>query len=206
MQDNLEEELAQAFVRLCRMFSKGSVILEGFIIDVNLDTFTCTVNIPRNSWGTSVDNYFYKVPLKVLQGSQASLVEIPHVTSHCLLTFKDNNIQRPQLYLVDQCDKLLIKIGNSTLEINTGKDDNGNDTPGIIFNGGEQGNTVLLGKVVEKLNLLEKDINKLRTSFNTWVVVPSDGGAALKAASTGWSSQNLTVTNEDDLKNKNILQ
>jgi hypothetical protein len=206
MSDKLEEELTTAFVHFGRMFAKGSVIVEGFVTDVDGVNYTCSVNVPRNSNGSSIDNIYYNVPLKILRGSQASFIEIPHITSHCLLTFKDNNTQRPTLYSVDQCDKILVRVGTVTLEINTGKDSENNDIASFVFNGGSQGNMVLIQKAVDKLNIIEQDINKLKTSFSTWVVVPSDGGAALKAAAASWSGSKLTETKKEDLENKNILQ
>lgn len=202
----LEQEITEAFERLISIAGRNSIIVDGFIIDVDLTSYSCTVNVPRGSNGKTVDNYFYKVPLKILLGSQASFVEVPAITSHCLLTFKDNNIHRPQLYMIDKCAKILIKVDNTTLEINTGKDDHGNDTAGFVFNGGKQGNMILLDKCVEKLNNLEQDINKLKNAFSTWVVVPSDGGAALKTASASWYGNSLSVTQKDDISNKNIVQ
>ena len=204
--DNLEEELTAAFIAFGKHFSRSSVIVDGFIIDVDSVNFTATVNIPRNSNGQSIDSFYYKVPLKILRGSQASFVEIPTVTSHCLLTFKDNNLQRPQLFSVDQCDKILMKIGSTTFELNTGKDSDGNDIPSIVFNGGDNGGLVILDKLVQKLNLLEKDINKLKTAFTTWVIFPGDGGAALKTIATDWSSASLTETIDDDIQNSKISQ
>ena len=204
--DNLETELSDALIRFGRMFAKGSVVIDGFIVDVDTVNFTATINIPRNSNGQTVDQFYYKVPLKILRGSQASFVEIPSVTSHCLLTFKDNNIQRPALFSVDQCDKLLMKCGNTTFELNTGKDQDGNDIPGIVFNGGENGGLVILDKLVQKLNLLEKDLNKVKTAFTTWSIVTGDGGAALKALTTDWSASQLTETVDDDLSDTKISQ
>ncbi len=38
-----------------------------------------------------------------------------------------------------------------------------------------------LEDLVKKLNAIEKDINDFKGSFGSWVAVPNDGGAALKA-------------------------
>ena len=99
-----------------------------------------------------------------------------------------------------------MKIGSTTFELNTGKDSDGNDIPSIVFNGGENGGLVILDKLVQKLNLLEKDINKLKTAFTTWVIFPGDGGAALKTIATDWSSASLTETIDDDIQNSKISQ
>ena len=128
MQD--EELLAEALIKFGKMFCKASVIIDGFVIDVDETNYSCTVNVPLNSNGKTIDNIYYKVPLKILQGSQASFVEIPKVTTHCLICFKDNNIQRPQLYGVDICDKILVKIGDSIFYV---------DSDGFTFSNGSYG-------------------------------------------------------------------
>jgi hypothetical protein len=194
-----EEQVTEAFLRFGRMFAKGSIIVEGFIVDVDEEKFTCTVNVPRSVNGKTVNNNFFNVPLKILRGSQASILEVPAVSSVCLLTFRDNNSQRPQLYMVDKCDKILVKIGDKTLQIV-------DDEPSFIFNGGNQGYTVLLSSLVTKLNNIEKDINNLKAAFRNWVVTPYDGGAKLKAAAATWMAVDMIKTQESDIENKQIKQ
>ena len=69
---------------------------------------------------------------------------------------------------------------------------------------GENKGLVKISELVQKINVIENDINNLKTAFNSWVAVPNDGGAALKLASTSWFSQQLTPTQIDDLENKKI--
>lgn len=69
----------------------------------------------------------------------------------------------------------------------------------ININGGSLGAVVSIEPLVEKLNVLETDLNDLRTVFNNWTPVAQDGGAALKTAVSSWASQSLTVTQTADI-------
>jgi hypothetical protein len=74
----------------------------------------------------------------------------------------------------------------------------------IICNGGENDGWVKVRELTEKLNALEKDINSLKQVFTSWVAVPNDGGAALKAALATWAGQTLTETRQADIENDKI--
>ena len=137
-----EEELALGFIRMGKQFTKASIIIEGTIKDVDSTSFTCTVIVSSKENGGNIDTLFYNVPLKVLKGSQASLIEIPAIDSACTVCFKNNNIQRPQLYQVDQCDKILIKISESVFNI---------DSDGFDFAKGSYGLKKTLSDFCDKL-------------------------------------------------------
>jgi hypothetical protein len=95
---------------------------DGVVKDVDKTKFTCTVTVGETD--------FTEVPIRVLISKQASFVEIPAVNSSVVMTFRDANMARPQLLEVDECQEILIKIGNSTLDI----------TDGLFkFNGGSHG-------------------------------------------------------------------
>ena len=47
------------------------------------------------------------------------------------------------------------------------------------MNGGSLGGLVKVEDITTRLNLIEKDINKLKQAFTSWSPVPQDGGAAL---------------------------
>jgi hypothetical protein len=129
--ESAEKTIHDNFIRWGRSLIRASIVTEGIIISVDESKYTCVVALQStNSDGSTTNTNVYNVPLKVLVGSQASLIEIPKVNSTCTLCFRDNNIQRPQLYQTDQCDKILVKIDNSTLQI---------DTNGFVFNGGSHG-------------------------------------------------------------------
>lgn len=74
----------------------------------------------------------------------------------------------------------------------------------VKLRGDAFGGIVKVGDLVDKLNAIEQDLNTLKTVFSTWVVVPMDGGAALKAAAATWYGDQLTPTVADDISNDNV--
>jgi hypothetical protein len=109
MEPDLEYEAQKALVRILRMFARPGILTEGTIASVDEIKFICEVLMSDGK--TKYGN----VPLKVLIGSQASILEIPKVGTDCLLRFKDNSLQRPQLESVHEISKYLWIVGNNTL-------------------------------------------------------------------------------------------
>lgn len=70
----------------------------------------------------------------------------------------------------------------------------------ITINGGSKGGLINITDLVNRLNTIERDINTLKTVFSSWVTVPQDGGASLKAASATWAGQQLTPTNKEQIE------
>ena len=76
---------------------------------------------------------------------------------------------------------------------------------GIIFNEAARNSFMTdINKLVEKVNIIEKDINALKDVFTNWTPVPQDGGGALKGGVAAWSGQTITKTTVDDLKDETI--
>jgi hypothetical protein len=69
------------------------------------------------------------------------------------------------------------------------------------INGDAHGGLVLADQVASRLNTLEQDLNTLKQVLAAWVPVPSDGGAALKAAAATWAAGLLTPTQSQALQN-----
>lgn len=76
----------------------------------------------------------------------------------------------------------------------------------IIFNGGDLGGLVKVEDLTKRLNLIENDINNLKTVFTGWVPVPQDGGGALKGAISSWAGSQLVTTQRGDYENTKIKQ
>lgn len=74
----------------------------------------------------------------------------------------------------------------------------------IQFLDGSYGGLIKIDEIVNKLNAIEDDINTLKQAFTTWVTVPNDGGAALKAATATWYAQQLQSTTKNQLENELI--
>ncbi|MCM1380115.1 MAG: hypothetical protein NC044_08575 [Prevotella sp.] len=94
-------------------------------------------------------------------------------------------------------DGIRLKTANMSADFNA---DN------IILNGGDLNGLVKIDDLTDRLNIIEKDINDLKTALSKWVPVPQDGGAALKTEVTDWAGAPLTETKRSDYENKKIKQ
>lgn len=74
----------------------------------------------------------------------------------------------------------------------------------IVFLDGTNGGLVKVSELVDKINTIENDINTLKNAFSSWVTVPNDGGAALKAITSSWSGQQMQPTQVSDLENEKV--
>lgn len=74
----------------------------------------------------------------------------------------------------------------------------------VLLNGDDHKGIVKVKELTEKLNAIEDDINNLKNVFSGWTAVSQDGGAALKGAAAAWYAQQITKTQESDLKNDNV--
>ena len=175
-----QAELSIALEQLIGKHNRGNILVEGIVKVVNSDN-TCDVTIGEATQ--------FSVPLRVLTGAQASVYEVPVQGTDCLVTFRDGNINRPQIIYVHEVEKLLINC--RTL---------------VEFNGGELGGMVKVEDLVTRLNKLEQDLNVLKQVFTTWVPVPNDGGSALKIGSATWAGSELIVTVKSDVENTKITQ
>lgn len=171
-----EFELATALNEWGKMQSRGNILVEGIITAVTAD-FTCDITIGGIAQ--------YSVPLKVVTNAQASVYEIPVIGTGCLVTFRDNNISRPQIVIVDQVDKLLINC--KTL---------------VEYNGGTLGGMVKAKELATESNK-DKAILDLLLGIINGPPIPEPGGgapsalqAALQAALAG--KQSGVWTNLED--------
>ncbi len=74
----------------------------------------------------------------------------------------------------------------------------------ITLNGDSYNGLVIVTSLLNKINALENEINTLKTIFAAWVPVPADGGAALKALTTTFSTNQLVLTQQDEIENKTV--
>jgi len=130
--DSAEKTLHDGLIKFGKMITKASIIIEGTVYSVDEIKYTCVVTVATvNSDGSNTNTNVLNVPLKVLRGSQASFIEIPKVGSDCTLCYRDNNIGRPQLYQVNECSKIIMKISNSIFYCNSTGFKLNNNTKGL---------------------------------------------------------------------------
>lgn len=75
---------------------------------------------------------------------------------------------------------------------------------GIELGGNSNMGILKVVQTVAKINIIENDINMLKSLIATWVVVPADGGAALKALLTAWAASLIVNTSTGNLANPNV--
>lgn len=96
---------------------------------------------------------------------------------------------------VMSADGVRIKVGKISADL--GKD-------ALTFNGGDLGGLVKVEDLTKRLNLIENDINELKTIFTNWIPASQDGGGALKTAAFTWSASQLTPTQRSDYENEKV--
>jgi hypothetical protein len=106
-------------------------------------------------------------------------------------------------YVIPMLDSNVIVIGSNNVTPFVAQF---SEVESIEWLGGENDGVPLVNPLIEKLNNLENDINTLKSAFSSWLVVPSDGGAALKAISATWAGQQLQPTQKQDIEHTKIKQ
>ena len=125
---------------------------------------------------------------------------VPKVDSMVIVSFTSDN--SGFISMVTEIDDLVVYIdSNNKLEV---------DDTGFKFNDGTLDGMVKVNSLVTKLNAQENKLNALITAIaTTFIPVPNDGGAALKALIAGLVPTTLaptTPTVKADLENTKIKQ
>lgn len=145
------------------------------------------------------------VRLQASISSHKGVVFIPKDKSEVLVTFINKDTGFVSVYseiakvvgVLEDDGEVDLKVKDTRLQMN--KD-------GIVLNGGQLEGLPVLAKVVDRLNLIEKDINKAKLAFTSWTPTPQDGGAALKGSAASWFGQQLQSTTKNDIKNDKVKQ
>lgn len=138
-----------------------------------------------------------RVPLMCLNAGSAVLKVKPKQYSTAIILYTEGDVNRPVFVGFTEVEEINVVVGESSVKIIDGL---------IEFNGGENDGLVLSQKAVDRLNVIERDINTLKTAFATWVVSPTDGGGALFNLTKSWAAQRLTETVLSDIENDKITQ
>jgi len=154
--ENDNAQLKEGLERAIKVLNKGNLTVDGIITAVDESSYTATVKL-------SVET-LYKVPLRVLKGAKASFIEIPKVNTNCLVTFKDNNIQRPTIAEIHEAAKILITCDE------------------VIFNGGTLGGLIKIDDLLEKINRLE---DKLKDHQHAYIPYPGGSPGTPVATTKG---------------------
>ncbi|MBD5137135.1 MAG: hypothetical protein HDT39_14465 [Lachnospiraceae bacterium] len=135
------------------------------------------------------------VNLQANQEGECGVCLFPEIGSYVVVGFVADGAAGVVL-LTEKIESAEIVIGDTSVVI---------DGNGICFNGGLFGGLVKVADLTERLNIIENDINELKTIFSTgWNPMAQDGGAALKTAAASWYSYRLTPTQRNDYENEKV--
>lgn len=146
--------------------------LLGTVKSVNETERTCVI------YDDDLDIDFEDVRLRPVLDGNDSLVLVPKINSWALAVRIEDEDEW-MLIAAGEFEKVLITCEN------------------VVFNGGEKGGLVNWTEVKTELDKTNAVVNALKDALTNWVVVPGDGGAALKAFATGALAA-LTVGNFDN--------
>lgn len=187
--DNTEKKIAEGLRQIAKKYGGGGICQGATVKTIDDTTFTCSVETDDE----------YEMPgilYKSISGGEIDVVFQPSINSRVFILQIDDSDEW-MIVKFGAIDKVKIKIGETTFNM---------DGNLIELNGGQLGGMVKVEGLVSKLNAIESDLNSLKTVFNSWIVAPLDGGAALKTAATTWSTQNITVTERNELENIKVKQ
>lgn len=139
------------------------------------------------------------VNLQANQGSTVGVVQIPRKDSFVMVGYVADGAAG-MVILCDDIEEVQVVIkdtGTASVVV---------DENGVTMNGGKLGGMVKVEDITTRLNLIEKDINKLKQAFASWTPVPQDGGAKLKAGVASWAGSRLTESKRGDYENEKVKQ
>ncbi len=152
------------------------------------------------------------VNLQANQGADYGLWLYPEVGSFVIVGFvadgaagvvlSTEKIKQAEVVIGDtstviDADGCRIKTANMSADINANN---------IIFNGGKLNGLVKIDDLTKRLNIIEKDINRLKALFSAGVCSPQDGGKAFISSCSSWAGATLTETVRSDYENDKIKQ
>ena len=181
----LDEQIAAQIKNIAK--TKG-VTVQAKVKSVDENEATATVIVGN---GFEIED----VRLRSVVDNNDGLVIIPKVDS-IVYMLRLGGSDEFLIVGYSEFEKVVIKNGSTSLEINDEK---------IIFNDGVLGSNICdISKLVSKINTIENDVNNLKTLLSTWLPVPMDGGASLKAFVATWAAAPITNTTAAAIKDPKI--
>jgi hypothetical protein len=177
--------IKEGIQRLAGTFGKDYLsTVDCVVLDVNEQSRTCNVKPVTTTAVTEFADVFLSA------NPNDGFICYPEIGSTIRVAV--NNKGDKYVLQFSDLQKLRITTGETEIIVQDGE---------ILLGDGSFNGLVKVDDLITKLNNLENDLNTLKTAFSTWVVVPADGGAALKAITATWSAQTITPTQSADIEN-----
>lgn len=183
-------EFREAIIRMVQAMIKPAH-RRGKAINIDLNKCTCDVDLGN-------DIVLYSVKLKATEAKNDSgIVIVPKDGSYVTAAMVEGVEADWQLVGYTEIDSAAFFFKNGgKFEL---KDDGT-----MWLNGDNFGSLLKIQETVNRINVLEDDLNTIKGVFAGWTPTPNDGGAALKAAASTWAGQQITKTTVSDLENNKV--
>lgn len=187
-----KEEIKTALKRMLQNEVKTNLFLST-VVSVDVENRMCAVQ-------SVVDNNSTTIP-RVNLSTEANdgFIKIPKVDSTILVMLS----QTDREYYMIMCEDLqdiFITVNNHSINVNQLQV----SATTTVFNGGNNKGLVKVSDLVDKLNKIEQQVNKINVALQGWTPVSSDGGAALKTFYNTLQPQDLIQTVIGDLENEKV--
>lgn len=186
----------------------GVSVLQGEVKSVDESRWTCDVELPNTL-------LLYDVQLKCLKETEKGCVLVPKVGSWVQIM----NVGEPDwlVIAIEQLDKVIV-LAETELQIDAAGSTVQVNKDGIVMNGGKNEGLVIVQKLVDKINRLEKKVddligkhNGLQQDYNshTHLYIPGPGTATTPSAIPSALSSNTETpigvqTKKTDIENPKV--
>lgn len=161
----------------------------------------------------------FPVPLSLYGTEEYGMVHIPTEGSAALITFIDGDINRPVFVGISEIDKWAFKRNETAITFTTDPDEVnvtvGNSkvriTPDLIeMNEGSLDGLVIVGKLTERLNRLQQQIEAIQSAIASHSHLVSTSGNATQqvgsTTTTTYAKVNVDSFDNSDYENEKIKQ
>lgn len=161
----------------------------------------------------------FPVPLSLYGTEEYGMVHVPTEGSAALITFIDGDINRPVFVGISEIDKWAFKRNETTITFTTDPDEVnvtvGNSkvriTPDLIeMNEGSLDGLVIVGKLTERLNRLQQQIEAIQSAIASHSHLVATSGSATQhvgnTTTTTYAKVNVDSFDNSDYENEKIKQ
>ena len=161
----------------------------------------------------------FPVPLSLYGTEEYGMVHVPTEGSAALITFIDGDINRPVFVGISEIDKWAFKRNETAITFTTDPDEVnvtvGNSkvriTPDLIeMNDGSLDGLVIVGKLTERLNRLQQQIEAIQSAIASHSHLVATSGSATQqvgnTTTTTYAKVNVDSFDNSDYENEKIKQ
>ena len=161
----------------------------------------------------------FPVPLSLYGTEEYGMVHVPTEGSAALITFIDGDINRPVFVGISEIDKWAFKRNETAITFTTDPDEVnvtvGNSkvriTPDLIeMNEGSLDGLVIVGKLTERLNRLQRQIEAIQSAIASHSHLVATSGSATQqvgnTTTTTYAKVNVDSFDNSDYENEKIKQ